>query len=359
MSIDKRALRRPRREARCAWTFAFSIAAAFLGMTGSPCGHTSEARAADSAVILMYQRFDEPKQAGSISTGAFEAHLKELADPRYHVMPLGDVIAAFKSGTELPDRTIAITIDDAYRSAYEKAAPLLKAHGFPFTVFVTSDSVDEGGADYMTWDQIRELAVSGATIGNHGARPFHMVEMGEAANRENITRGAARIAKEIGKSPTIFAYPYGEFGNAERKLVASLGYDGAVDQASGVADADQTVYALPRFSFTEAFGGIDRFRMIANALPLPVADLLPANPKLTANPPSLGFTLTENIPGIEALTCVPSFGGEAADVEHLGNRVEVRFGKAFPVGTGRVTCTAPTSDNRWRWLGVPVYVPKK
>ena len=354
MSIDNVVLRSRRREVRRALTVAGALTAAFFGFFGS----MASVEAADSAVILMYQRFDEPNQAGNISSATFKAHLAELADPRYHVMALDAVIAALKSGTALPDRAIAITIDDAYASAYAKAAPLLKAHGFPYTVFVTSDRVDEGGAGYMNWDQIRSLADAGVEIANHGARPFHMVEMNDAADRENVTRGAMRIEQEVGKAPTVFAYPYGEFANEERRLISKLGYVGAVGTTSGVAQSGQSAYALPRFSLSEAYAGIDRFRTIVNALPIPVADLLPADPKLANNPPSLGFTLTQNTPGLDTLTCVPS-DGAAADIERLGNRVEVRFDKAFPAGNGRVTCTTRTPDNRVRWLGVPVYVPKK
>jgi len=356
MPIVSKVLRLRRGAARvavCAFLSLFVFPLAALSLFGTA------ARAADSAVILMYQRFDEPGQPANINADSFAAHLNELADPRYHVMGLPDVIAAFRAGTPLPDRTIVITIDEAYRSAYEKAAPLLKQHGFPYTIFVASDNVDEGRPDLMSWDQIRQLSEEGVTIGSHGARMFHMVEMGEDANRENISRGAARIAEETGSPPRIFAYPYGEFGNAEQKLVTTLGYAGAVGEYSGVAAADKTPYDLPRFTFIEAYSGIDRFRMIANALPLPVADLLPGNPKLAANPPALGFTLTAKVDGAQSLTCTPSFAGGATDVEHLGDRVEVRFDKPFPRGNGRVTCTARAADNRVMWLGVPVYVPNK
>ena len=353
MPIDCHTVRAGRARMRFAATILTAIALAILGLLAA----TSAASAADSAVILMYQRIGEPGRADNISAADFDAHLAELANPRYHVMRLEDLIAAFTSGTALPDRTVVITFDDAYRSVYDIAVPKLAARGFPYTVFVSTDAVDERRDGMMSWGQIQVVAEKGADIGNHGARPLHMVEMSAEANRENISRAAARIAEEVGTPPTVFAYPYGEFANAARKLVAMMGYAGAVGQFSGVAAADQPVYALPRFVFTDAYAGIDRFRTIVNALPFPVADVLPDNPKLTANPPSLGFTLTSKIAGAEAMACVPSFGGNA-DVEHLGDRVEVRFDKPFPKGNGRVTCTATTSDNRVRWLGVPVYVPK-
>ncbi len=330
-----------------------------LSVFGTMLSGARPADAADSAVILMYQRFDEPNQPTSISAASFAAHLNELSDSRYHVMSLPAVIAAFRAGTPLPDRTIVITLDDAYRSAFQTAVPLLQEHKFPYTLFVTTDNVDEGRPDMMSWEQIRRAAEAGATIGSHGARLLHMVEMGDAANRDNISRATARIAEEIGNAPTVFAYPYGEFGNAEQKIVATMGFAGAVGEYSGVASTDSTPYDLPRFGFVEAYAGIDRFRTIANALPLPVADLLPGNPKLAANPPALGFTLTTKVEGADALTCQPSFAGGTTDVEHLGDRVEVRFDKPFPAGNNKVSCTARSADNRVRWLGVPVYVPKK
>ncbi len=77
------------------------------------------ASAADSAVVLMYHRFGEDRYPStSIRIEQFEAQLEHLQVNGYAVVPLADVAAAINDDAPLPDRAVAITIDDAYRSVY-------------------------------------------------------------------------------------------------------------------------------------------------------------------------------------------------------------------------------------------------
>ena len=100
-------------------------------------------RAADSAVILMYHRFGEDGfPSTNIRIAQFEDHIRTLTDGPYNVLPVAEIVAALRAGRELPDRTVGITIDDAYRSVYTEAFPRLKAAGLPFTLFVATDAVD-------------------------------------------------------------------------------------------------------------------------------------------------------------------------------------------------------------------------
>ena len=130
----------------------FALAAAIVA------GLSPAAAAGDGGVVLMYHRFGESDlPSTNIRLEQFEAHLAELQSGGYTVMPLDDMVRAWRAGTPLPDRAVAITIDDAFRSIYTHAWPRLRAAGFPFTVFVATDPVDQRNPNYMTWDQLREL----------------------------------------------------------------------------------------------------------------------------------------------------------------------------------------------------------
>ena len=67
---------------------------------------------------------------------AFQQHLGLLQD-RYRVIPL----AQLEEGP-IPERAVVITFDDAYRSVYDAAFPLLRAHGMPATVYVVTSVLD-------------------------------------------------------------------------------------------------------------------------------------------------------------------------------------------------------------------------
>ena len=65
-------------------------------------------------------------------------------------------------------------MDDAYRSFYDVAWPLLKAAKMPVTLFVSTDVVDRQAPGYMTWDQIREVQKEGVIIGGQTKSHKHL-----------------------------------------------------------------------------------------------------------------------------------------------------------------------------------------
>lgn len=313
----------------------------------------------DGAVLLMYHRFGEDAlPSTSVSLDQFEAHLAELISGRYRVMALPDIVARLDTGEALPDRTVAITIDDAAISVYSEAWPRLKAARLPFTLFVSTEPLDLGLPDSMGWEQLRELAADPlVTIGHHGHRHAHMAWLTPAEQRGDIARASARFRAELGASPTLFAYPYGEMSLALRRAVQDAGFVAAFGQHSGVAGRLTDRFALPRFPLNVAYGAMDRFRLVANALPLPVDGVTPADVALAepaANPPSIGFTLAEPLANLEALQCFASVG--EPQLLRLDQRIELRFAAALPAGRARINCTLPADGGRWRWFGLQFVV---
>ena len=322
---------------------------------------TAPAFAADWANVVMYHRFGEDVHPSTnIHLDQFDAHLEELQTGDYSVLPLPEIVDALRHGLKLPDRTVAITIDDAFLSVYTEAWPRLKKAGFPFTLFIATDAIDRGSPAYMNWDQIRQLANAGVTIGSQTASHPHMPTLSPERNRAELEKSNARFKTELGRVPTLFAYPYGEYGNGVRKAVADAGFVAAFGQHSGVSYAGADMFSLPRFAMNENYGDIARFRLAANALPLRVAEVTPNDVFLKDhNPPAFGFTVAEDLPNLGALNCFASNQPEAARLERLGpNRVEVRLDAPFEPGRGRINCTMPGPDRRWRWFGTQFYIPR-
>jgi peptidoglycan/xylan/chitin deacetylase (PgdA/CDA1 family) len=312
------------------------------------------------AVIMIYHRFGEDGiPLTNIRTDQFKFQLDELVAGGYSVLPLSEIFSAFQSGRALPAKTVAITIDDAYQSFATTGWPMLKARGFPATLFVATDPVDQGLPGYLTWDALRALADDGVAIGHHGAAHMHMVDEGVEAARADILRASDRFREELGAVPDLFAWPYGEYGPELETMLREMGFKGAVAQYSGVAAAWDNQFSLPRFPFNENYATEDRFRLIAPARALPISDVVPRGPILQPDSPApaYGFSLMMDIPGLSALACYPSHS-QQAQIENLGNRrIEVRIDKPFPPGRSRINCTLPGPEGRWFWLGKFFYVP--
>ena len=309
------------------------------------------ARAADHATILMYHRFGEAEYPSTnVRIAQFEEHLEILADGPYSVWPLEDIVSHLQAGEPLPDRTVAITIDDAYRSVYEVAMPRLRDHGFHATLFIATRPVDRNHRNYMSWDQIREWQAAGFGIGSQTQTHPHMHRTPIEANREELRISNERFLAELGIRPTLFAYPYGEYNLDVIELVKTAGFVAAFGQNSGVAHGYDGFFELPRFAMNEKYGNRERLELAINGLPLKVSEIVPADVALNENPPVYGFTLSPEMDQERQLRCFNSKYGKL-DVAIIGRRAEIRMPGPLVGKRARVNCTMPGPDGRWRWFG--------
>ena len=318
--------------------------------------------AGDSAVVLMYHRFGEDQYPSTnIRIAQFEAQLKHLRENAYTVVSLADVMASRLEGRSLPRRAVAITVDDAYRSVYTVAFPRLREAGYPFTVFVATDPVDEGLPAFMSWEQMREMASAGVSFANHGATHRSLIsrDPGEpdaawlARIRADIQRGEQRLRDELKPLPGAFAYPYGEYDTASAELVRELGYVG-FGQQSGALGPTSDRRALPRFPMAESYAGLDEFRTRVASLPLPVIQATPWNPVVNTARPRLEITLADTPARLDQLACFISGQGQT-DIEWLEPRRRFSVGAQAPLSAGRqrVNCTAPGDQGRYFWFSHP------
>ncbi len=337
-----------------------ALLASYVSLSALP--HSASARADEpvtQAVVIMYHRFGESDfPSTNVTMAQFEAHVAELKSGGYNVISLPKIVAALRAGEALPPKTVGLSVDDAYTSVYTKAWPILKAAGFPLTVFVATDPIDKDFSRYMTWAQLREIAAEGVTIGSQTENHPHMADLTAAAVRDELTRSNKRFEDELNIVPDLFAYPYGEASTEVMELVRAAGFVAGFGQHSGGIGTGTELFYLPRFAMNEAFGSIDRFKLATNALPLRVADVTPTDPTIQGgNPPIIGFTVTWPTSGLDRLNCFASHV-EGVDLQRLGPRIEVRTNKPMPEGRTRLNCTMPAGNGRWHWFGQQYYVSK-
>ena len=318
---------------------------------GLLAGFIAPSFAADHAVILMYHRFGEDQYPSTnVRLEQFEEHLEVLAQGQYNVLPLDDIVAHLQSGEPLPDRTVAITIDDAYLSVYEQAFPRLERYGFTATIFVATQPVDRGLRGYMSWEQLRELQAAGFGIGSQTRSHPHMHRLSVAENRDELAVSNDRFLTELGMRPNLFAYPYGEYSIDVINEVKAAGFIAAFGQHSGIAHGYDGFFELPRFAMNEQYGSRDRLELAINGLPLKVNQIVPEDVVLAENPPSYGFTLSGDMDQERQLRCFTSRYGKL-DVAILGRRAEIRMPGPLTGQRAKVNCTMPGPEGRWRWFG--------
>lgn len=330
------------------------------------CCRSLLAQQADpQAVILQYHHVSSTTpRSTSVTVDEFRQHMDYLRDNGFTVLPLQDIIKALQQHTSLPDKTVAITFDDAYISVYTAAFPLLKERGWPFTVFVPSGLIGSNARLYVNWDQLREMGTAGATLANHSVNHGYFLE--RSAGEDNtawltriereIVESEQKILQETGQSHKLHAYPFGEYNPAIEALVVRLGYVGLA-QHSGPVNGASSFTALPRFPFSGVYAPLSSFAPKAKSLAFNVSIAEPASPVTTDQSPSalLDFNGTYRL---DALTCFNNDQTMQIAVVDAGNQ---QYRISTPVQNKgrrfRYNCTAPGRDGRFYWFSVPWFNP--
>ena len=147
-----------------------------------------------------------------------------------YVIPIQEILRAIFHGKALPANTVGITIDDGYKSIYEIAWPRFRKAEIPFTVFVSTNPIDNGYPGRLTWKEIKKMKSAGVTFGAHTASHNHMTQSTIQSNSNELEKSNDRFITELGNKPNVFAYPYGEASKQLFELAADNGYEYAFGQ---------------------------------------------------------------------------------------------------------------------------------
>ncbi len=313
------------------------------------------------AVAFIYHRFGEPRlPSTNVQPEQFAAQLDALAEGGFQVWPLSRILEHLDARRPMPDKVVAITIDDAYASVHRHAFPILRERGLPFTVFVASEPVDQGRSGYMSWAQLREMAAHGAEFGNHSRHHHHLVARrpgeDEAAWRARVTadirHAQLRLQAELGaRVRPWFAYPYGEYSRPLAEVIQALGLVGFT-QRSGAMGVDSDRRALPRYPAAGRYAELPGFLLKAASLPFPLEWVRPWDPLLQGpQPPAWTVRLARTPPRWRELACYASGQGRIEVVwREPGREFTTQAPAPFSARRGRYNCTVPTPEGRWRWL---------
>jgi peptidoglycan/xylan/chitin deacetylase (PgdA/CDA1 family) len=131
----------------------------------------------------------------------------------------------------IPKRSVVITIDDGYSSAYHIAYPILKQYGFTAVLFIYTDYIGVSESA-MNWDQLREMKANGFEVGSHTLSHVdltkkrvdesHQVYLERV--REELVASKQIIDKELQQNTMSLAYPFGRYNETVLKLSDQAGY---------------------------------------------------------------------------------------------------------------------------------------
>ena len=184
--------------------------------------------------ILVYHKFSKTRaEKMTLTETDFDTQMNYLKQNNYHVISLDQLMDFLDYKAPLPEKSIVITFDDAWRSAYDIAVPILIKYGFTATFFIYTDFI--GGGKALSWKNIKELSKSGFDIQcqTKTHRNLSIPKKNESfkeyfnAIEEEIAYPKNLFKKMLDKDCRYLAYPYGETNNLVIAILKKYGYRAA------------------------------------------------------------------------------------------------------------------------------------
>jgi len=164
-------------------------------------------RSQTRVAVLGYHNFSNTKPVSEMlmRTSEFCQQMQYIKDAGLTVITMQDFLDWLLGDRCLPERCVLITIDDGWRSVYTDAFPVLKAYGYPFTLFLYTTYLS-GRGQSMSPEQIREMIASGATIGSHSTTHLYPSQWKRFAedSPEYATQLKLEIPDSIEKIKSLF-----------------------------------------------------------------------------------------------------------------------------------------------------------
>ncbi|MCB5162260.1 polysaccharide deacetylase family protein [Marinomonas algarum] len=315
---------------------------------------SASTQAQDYLPVLQYHHVsDTTPRSTSVTPEEFAEHMNYLQSAGFQVVDLRKALDDLKANTPLPSKAVAITFDDAYRNIYQSGFPVLKANNFPFTVFVNSGPVERNSRSFLSWEQMREMQAVGGVFANHTENhPYMLRKAADESDDAWLVRMSEELdvvetalIKQLGESPKMLAYPYGESIQQIRDMVKGKGLI-AFGQQSGVISAESDFQNLPRFPASGPYARLSTLKTKLNSKPMPLLAEEAGGDYATSQPVSIRLAFKDGQYRLKDLACYVSGQGKATLDWVSDKEVVATASEAFNVGRGRINCTMPDQTGR-------------
>ncbi|NEW85270.1 MAG: polysaccharide deacetylase family protein [Mariniphaga sp.] len=161
--------------------------------------------------VLCYHRIsDGPKSEYRVSSATFTSHMKLLADSGYHSIQPDQLYDYLVYNKSLPEKPVMITFDDSRAEHADIAAPEMEKYGFRGVFFIMTITCNK--KNYMTTDQIAQLAKAGHTVGLHSWDHTMVIKYKEEADwQKQVAAPKQKLEGIIGRPVEYWAYPNGVY----------------------------------------------------------------------------------------------------------------------------------------------------
>lgn len=188
-----------------------------------------------------------------ISQEDFNAQMKYLKDNNYFTITAKEVQRYIRGEMKLPEKTVAITFDDAYLSVIDYAYPVMQKYGFKGTIFVIGDTIEREREEFDPTG-LQRMYLPEKDLYKHvfeyESHTYALHDLKdnltglERATRQEIYLDTAKMKNTI--ESYILAYPGGRHNDGIIEAAKATGYTTAFTIKSGYAKVGTDLYRVPR-----------------------------------------------------------------------------------------------------------------
>lgn len=202
--------------------------------------------------VLMYhhvqpqsQAVDKGQTATSVDNGVFDQQIQYLTSQGYTLLTAKELVDALQNKSQTPSKSVVVTLDDGYLDNYQYAYPIFKKYNVKGNFMIATGLV--GGADYMSWENIKEMAGSGLAYFTDHTWSHYGVGYGSADKvKYEIITAKQQLQENTGQAVNVFTYPYGSFNDLSISILKQEGFAGAFSTIFGDVQCDSFIMALHR-----------------------------------------------------------------------------------------------------------------
>lgn len=203
--------------------------------------------------VLMYHRIADltEKEARSplmrdltVSPSDFEEQMKYLVDNGFTLLLAREIEEAVKQGKSLPEKAVAVTMDDGYKDNFEEAFPILRKHKLPATIFLVTSTVDTAG--HLSWDDVLIMHKKQVGYGSHTVHHYELTALPLMQLDYELRESKRIIEEKLIERITSIAYPAGKYNQTVAERAKEAGYLAGWKKGGGPVQPGDDMYLLPR-----------------------------------------------------------------------------------------------------------------
>jgi peptidoglycan/xylan/chitin deacetylase (PgdA/CDA1 family) len=204
----------------------------------------------------------------------FEEQMRYLAEQGYTTVHLEELAAHMRGERALPEKSVALTFDDGWKSVLN-ALPILEKHRLKATFFMVTGYLDGNYPAFLRWPDLEKIAANpNYEIGAHSIT--HPWDAGDnlAAWAEGRTRGKSvkdaeaeifgpkqELEAKLGRPVRAYAWPSGWYSEQLIGIARQAGYTALATTEEGLNRPGADPMAMKRYPVYGSFD-LDQFKQL-------------------------------------------------------------------------------------------------